>query len=392
MKFYSLNLIGFAILLLVCTEGKTQSSSQRCGESNPRFCVGEVIRYAGKDQAILGVSQNLTTYIVKDSYGDDTTVAASALGKKSGRGNSNPSFKFGEIVRYAGADRAILGIKNNGQTYIVKDSYGDDSSVAPESLGKKAGRGQSNPSFHFDELVRYAGKEQRILAIRNNNYILKDSYGDDTLVAASNIGKMRNGNQNTLDSLSVYISNDTQDLFESITSLAKVTTKERSLFLKTLASNLQKSNSGDVNLFAGFLFAKIIRLSTAQVVRDHFEPPLAKYLAELEKSNWKSIQQIAGNEQTISFAIQVIAAGVRVRNTQAGVSPENEIRLKTLAAADAKRGMVAKAIALREFLMANMGMIEDLVSDPRHGAIGSLVADTAQWIHYQFREKDDEKK
>lgn len=237
---YLLLTTSIGALLFTGSFAQSQSSGARCGETTPRFCVGEPVRYAGKDQPVLGVSQGLSTYLLKNHYNDDVQVGADLIGKKSGRGETDPNFRAEEQVRYAGKTQKILGIQNNGKQYILKNHFGDDAYVAAESIGKQSGRGKTNPSFSFGEIVRYAGSEQMVLGIINNTvYILKNHFKDDVRVSAESIGKIRNKDTTSIDNISIYLSPDTQDLFESYATLAKVTTKERSAFLKTLSAQVK---------------------------------------------------------------------------------------------------------------------------------------------------------
>ena len=254
------------------------------------------------------------------------------------------------------------------------------------NIGITTGCGTTNPKFCVGDKVTAWGRGPHEIVGINATGIGYFTTLDNDLANVSNLTLISRAKRTGLDSLNVSMGNEHQDIIETYGQFAKVVTRERAGFAKSLQSQVASLKSGYVDVFSGLLLAKLVRLSTAQVIKDSFEPAVVSYLAEMEKQNWKSVMQVPLSDETVLFAIQVTAAGVRMRNTQAGVSPESEIRLKTLAAAAAKKGTVAKANALRNFLMSNMVLIEDLVADPRHGAIGSLVADTAQWVNKQFEE------
>lgn len=355
-----------------------------CGKTQPRFCVSETIRLGNSSYTISGVNADGTYKI----SGSSSSYDAVDLAKTSGCGRTKPSFCHGEVIRLGNSSYQISGIRSDG-TYLIA---GSTSTYEADDLAKTSGRGNTKPSFCIGETVRLGNSNYKISGYLPVSKMYKIA-GSTSDYSAADLGKISNvecpgsANGSGVLDFTVSLSFETQDMTEAYGSLSKVTTKERATFLKSLGESIKKSNSGDVNLFAGFLFSKLVRLSTAQVVRDHFEPEVAKFISDLNKSNWKSVMQVPANDQTVSFAIQVIAAGVRVRNSQAQVSPETELKLKTLAAAAAKDGLFAKAIALREFLSENMVLITDLVADPRHGALGSIVADTAEWVHNGFKDK-----
>lgn len=393
MKKNSLNLSNIFLskivfplsLIYLSSFAVAQSESKKCTDTNPRFCIGEVI-------AIESFAHKTITYIAENnkvqlSDWPGTWYETKSLAKTTGCGKTNPRFCINEtVVIESYKNKTIVGIHADG-TYLL-DGWNPRYSV--DLLSKTRGRGQTTPSFCVGETITIDGQTKLVVGYNP----AKKAYSLDGWAPLYGAGRLRKTDKAfcstqtpaAADEIVISLSLETGDVVEAYQNLARVTSKERSEFLKSIANSVGKLNSGGVNVFAGFLFAKIVRSSTAQVVKDKFEPAVATYVAQMEKTNWTTPLQVEFSDQMVEFATHVVAAGVRTRNTQAALTPQNEIRLKALANAAAKKGTLAKANALKEFLSSNMNLIEDLVADPRHGAIGSLVADTAQWVNKQSEE------
>lgn len=416
-KFFNSLLIFAVIGSGFFSNAASDETSPKCGKSVPRLCLGQTVwTQAGSDWTgafeaeIIGISEDLMKYSVKikgrnEMYHNRSVegLGISTIGLCT---ISRPRICVGDVIytiqgsawRHVRASEVTaISHDRSKLTVNIKVSNENYSSSDPNTFSTQtAGRcGTTSPKLcvgdrvksiqgnawrgEYDGVVLAVSYDGKSYTIDFDNFDAHNSNVDSNTLRI-----LRRANSLSLESLNIFFSPETDDTVTSIKAMASVVTKERALFLNQIASSVAKEKSETANLFAGLLVSKLIRLSTAQVVKDHFEPQVQNYLTRIQATGWNSIMQIPGNDQTISLAIHVIAAGVRVRNTQAQVSPETEIKLQALVTAAATMGTFAKANALREFLLENMVLINDLVADPRHGAIGSLVADTAQWVHQQF--------
>jgi hypothetical protein len=372
----TLTLISIITLFSSLSFAQATDTGRRCGSTSPSFCVGEKVAFPGyHNSTITGVLSN-GTYQVSGAY--YSSYPPEKIGKTTGCGKTNPRFCANEKVVFPGYHNAtIIGYTSEG-SYIVSGAY--YSSYTAEKIGKTKGCSNTTPRFCANERVGVNGYPNAIaLGYTSEGAIIVESayYSSYT---ADKLGKVRSRNSNSVDGLSVYLSTDTEDVTLSYSALASVTTKERADFLNSSSAYLKQLNSEDVNIFAGMVLAKIIRLSTSQVVKDHFETPAVAFTAELAKNNWKSIDQIEANLRTLDFATRVIYAAVKLKLTMAQADPKDNQDLLQLGQIAAMTQLSRKIAALQQFCESKRHIVEELIQDPRHGVLGMVTADVMGWV------------
>lgn len=405
-------LILFSTISLLSSLGFAQSNN--CGQTSPRLCVGDIVwtqegvdGWNGTYEAkVTGVSSDFKSYSVKlTQYNDSASnKTIDGLGVTTGRkcSNTNPRICVGDLVYtnsgvagWNGTYRAkVLALSANyTKVSVALLDYSDKASNKPVSAFAVTNRcGTSKPKLCVGDQVTtksgYAGwngnYHATVIAVSTNltDYSVKlRDYSDiasNKPVGSFNI--VSRANSTGLDSMSVYMSTDTQDIVSSFSSLASVTTKERADFLNSSSAYITQLNSEDVNIFSGMVLAKIIRLSTSQVVKDNFETPAINFTTELEKNNWKSIDQIEANLRTLDFATRVIYAAVKLKLTMAQVDPKDNQDLLQLGQIAAMTQLSRKIAALQQFCESKRHIVEELIQDPRHGVLGMVTADVMGWV------------
>ena len=131
---------------------------------------------------------------------------------------------------------------------------------------------------------------------------------------------------------------------------------------------------------AGMVIAKIIRLSSSQVVKENFEKAATNFTAALEKTNWKSIDQIEANSRTLDFATRVIYATVKLKLNLANTTFQDNAELAELGRIAATTQLSKKIAALQSFCEAHRYLVDELIQDPRHSVLGMIAADIMGWV------------
>lgn len=372
----NLALLSIITLLSSLSFAQSTDSGRRCGSTTPSFCVGEKVAFPNYHNATITAVLNDGKYQVSDAY--YSAYAAADIGKTTGCGKTTPRFCAGEKVVFPNYHNAkIVGYTSSG-TYIVSDAY--YSSYTPEKIGKTKGCSNTTPRFCANEPVGVSNYPDAIALGYTSLGSIIVANGYYSAYEAKSLGKKRSRYGNNIDSLSVYLSTDTEDVTLSYSALASVTTKERADFLNSSSAYLKQLNSEDVNIFAGMVLAKIIRLSTSRVVQENFVTPAQAFTAELEKNNWKSTDQIEANLRTLDFATRVIYAAVKLKLTMAQVDPKDNQDLLQLGQIAAMTQLSRKIAALQQFCESKRHIVEDLIQDPRHGVLGMVTADVMGWV------------
>lgn len=374
MKTLALLISLLVPLLMTCAA----QTSERCGTSNPSFCAGEPVAISGYPNAIVtGVMTN-GNYTVSGAYYSE--YAAKDIGKTKGCGTTTPRFCMSESVVISGYPQAkIVGINLTTGNYYVTNAYYAEYAV--KSMGKTKGCGTTTPKFCIGEKAAINGyPSASVIGINltNGNYYVTNAYYAEYSV--SSMGKTRSTNPNSPDSLNVYLSTDTQDIVQTYQALASVTTNERSDFLLSSSAYLTQLNSEDVNIMAGMVVAKIIRLSTSQAVKENFEKPANEFIAAIEKNNWKALDQIEANSRTLDFATRVVYAAVKLKLSLADSSHQNNADLAELGRIAATTQLSKKLSGLQAFCESHRSLVDELIQDPRHGVLGMTTADIMGWV------------
>lgn len=406
------NLILISLVSLFSSISFAQANN--CGQTSPRLCVGDTVwtqqgidGWNGTYEAkITGVSSDLKSYSLKLTQYSDTASNKSieGLGVTTGRkcSSTNPRICVGDLVYtnsgiggWNGTYRAkVLALSANyTKVSVALLDYSDKASNKPVSAFAVTNRcGTSKPKLCVgDQVTTKSGfsgwngnYHATVVGVSSSltEYTVKlRDYSD----IASNkpvesFSIVSRANPSGLDSMSVYMSTDTQDIVSSFSALASVTTKERADFLNSSSAYITQLNSEDVNIFSGMILAKIIRLSTSRVVQENFVTPAQTFTAELEKNNWKSIDQIEANLRTLDFATRVIYAAVKLKLTMAQVDPKDNQDLLQLGQIAAMTQLSRKIAALQQFCENKRHIVEDLIQDPRHGVLGMVTADVMGWV------------
>ena len=294
-------------------------------------------------------------------------------------GNTQPSFCVGEKVIVSGYPNAqITGVMSTGN-YTVSGAYFNE--YSPDKMGKTKGCGTTTPRFCAGEKVTISGYPNATVIGVNlftGNYYISGAYYSE--YSAEKLGKTRSANPNSPESLNVYLSTDTQDIVQTYQALASVTTKERSDFLTSSSAYLTQLNSEDVNIMAGMVIVKIIRLSTSSAVKENFQKPAVDFIAAIEKNNWKSLEQIEANSRTLDFATRVVYAAVKLKLSLADSTHQNNADLAELGRIATTTQLSKKLSGLQAFCESHRFLVDEMIQDPRHGVLGMTTADIMGWV------------
>lgn len=410
-------LIPTLLLLSISHAAEVETvSSSGCGQTKPRFCVNEsvIVKYRdaygyfhGKKAIIAGYNSNGTYSTKSDSGTVESNWSVDKLFKTKACGNvhkeTNIKFCAGEKVIYVyknvyGYNQTtmaeVAGVSSDGESYVTLygDTYAPD--IKEVALFKTRSRecSKTEPRFCIDEPairtykdvygyphsenVTIAGyNSSGLFALTNSSGLLSDIY------QISVLSKIK-GSSGSLacEGVDAFLSDSTTDVVNSYNSLAKITTAERAEYLRNVSQYLLPLNRADTNLFARFVIGKIVRSSTAKVVRDAFKSAVENDLTELNKAGWKSIDQIEANAATLDFAMRVLYSGVKLRLSMPDANESLKTFSSRLTAAAGEQKLSAKISALQGIVKDMQPMLIELMQDPRHGALGEVTQDVAGWV------------
>ena len=372
------HLILFLSLLVGSVLTHAAQTGERCGNTTPSFCVDETVAISGYPGAIVTAVMSNGNYAVSGAYNSE--YPPSLMGKTKGCGTTTPRFCMNEDIVISGYPNSrVIGINLTSGNYYVSGAYNREYPV--NLMGKTKGCGTTTPRFCAGEPVVISGYPNSLIIGVNlvtGTYYVSGAYNRE--YPANLIGKTRSTNPNSPESLNVMMSTDTQDIVQTYQALASVTTKDRSAFLTASSAYLTQMNSEDVNIMAGMVVSKIIRLSTSQVVKDNFDKPALAFIQGLEKSNWKSLDQIEANVRTLDFATRVIFAAVKLKLNLANSTLQDNADLAELGRIAATTQLSKKILSLQNFCESHRMIVDELIQDPRHGVLGMTTADIMGWV------------
>ena len=361
-------------------------ADSNCGSTTPSFCINETVIYGATEFQIAAIAPN-SVYRLKDLKGNlvSSTYVASELAKTKGTGPTNPSFRVGERVIYGTGELTVAGYLSNG-LYKIKSQSG---SIAPSTyeaseLAKTKGAGPTSPSFRVGERVIYGNNEFIVAGFLSNGlYKIKSQSGSisSSTYGANELVKVKNGIGGlACQGTDASISDSSTDVLNTYLALAQVSTSERAAFLRNISQYIVPVNRGDVNTFARFVLARIVKSSTAKVVQSGFSKMMEADQLELAKLGYKSIDQIEVNAATLDFAMRVLYAGLKLRMDMPNATEQLRPYITELTATAAETKLSAKISRLVNLVKQIQPTLLELMQDPRHGALGEVTQDVAGWV------------
>jgi hypothetical protein len=406
------NFILFSIFglgfLFINNAKAAELSYSGCGFDAPIFCVGNSAFFhsdtgwaPGK---IVGIYSDSRYAFKYDSDGHTGIARPAFLVKVANEGEkvceetkaNRLKFCVGDPAFYVPTSGVIVpgtigGLRGN-QFYLFKKSNGKDyiDWVDSEKLAKgaKAGEkvcGKGTPKFCTGEDTFLAdGNGGKIVGVFFYEfYVFKyNSDGEVAYFETKSLTKIKSAGSSQLncEGIEASLGEQSTDIANTYNALAKVSTAERAQYLKDVTQYLVPTNRADTNLFARFLIAKIVRGSSAQVVKDAFAQAIEADQKELAKNNWTSIDQIEVNAYTLDFASRVLYAAIKLRMTMPDATDVLKPYLAELVSIASETKLSAKIVALHAFAEKIQPMVQELILDPRYQMLGMVTQDVLGWI------------
>jgi hypothetical protein len=393
-------LILFLALLSSTTFGQSESGVNGCGKGTPRFCVGEPVYKRSAFGYIVSFDNN-GEYGFKYHGGNYSGVVESNVSTdelyratKGKCGTTVPRFCNGDVVYIQHSKGIVVGVGANG-TYAFQYVGGNYSgSVVPSNSpvdlykGDEGKCGNTTPRFcvgepvyrggYYGKIVGFNAKGEYAFMYEGGNY----SGSIEGSHAASSFTKIKNSGTSgqSCDGIEPNLSEMPADVMNSYLALAKVTTAERSDFLTEASKYLVAQNQGDSTLMARLMFAQIVKKSTAKVVQDNFLKPVQQDQQELEKLGWRNVDQIDAKASTLDFGVRVLAAAVKLRMSMPDANPSIQAFRSRLATIIAEPKLSVKITTLQAIVKDMQPMLQELMQDPRNGALGEVTQDVAGWV------------
>jgi len=400
MKTILILIIGF--LGLQTFAQSNDVSVNGCGKGSPRFCVNEPVYYENNFGKIVGFSSD-GRYSFQYNGGTYHGQVSSNVNPQSlyhateGKcGTSVPRFcvNANEPVFHEQYLGAIVGVGANGD-YAFKyygGTYHGQVSVGLKAnkiyRGTKGKCGSTSPRFCVGEPTFYGSHSGTIVGFNaDEKYVFKYNGGTyhgqvSPNLAAESLVKIKKSGYSgaSCEGVDATLSEIPSDVLNAYLSLAKVTTAERSTFLTEISQYIVSQNQAESTLFARLVFAKIVKDSTAKIVQDNFAKSVQDDLNDLEKIGWKSIDQIEAKISTLDFAIRVLAAGVKLRMSMPDANDSMNSFRTRLAAVVGVPKLSVKITTLQQIVTDMQPLLQDLMQDPRHAALGDVTQEVAGWI------------
>ncbi len=378
---------------------QSRAQSERiCGKSTPSLCVNEPIYYSDYFGKVTGVSPDGTYSVTYRNGAYDYPVSGIPV-EKLFRASSNRCLTqkskicngykvvyndfFGEVVGISSNNTFAITYKNGAYNYTVSNISEDSIFV---STDKKCG--STVPKFCNGEPIIYSDFSGKIVGISTaGTYAITYVNGayDYTVIKIlpNRIVKTQKSRGGlACDDVSGELGDTPADVANSYNSLAQISTSERAEFLTEISKTVGAPGQQDImtTLFARFVFAKVVNLSTSKAVKASFQPTVDQDQKELQKIGWKSIDQIEAQIGTLNFAARILSAAVKLRMNMPQMNDSITSFRSRLAMASADTRLSTKVSALNGIAQDMQPLLMELIQDPRNSSLGMVAQDAAGWI------------